>query len=173
MLNAFKQTVKLFFSRISIWLIMGIMAAFLLLFNPPWWCLAVMLFALVGISLLVGTIMEYGENQVREEFVLKEAMRMEDKELLKKVKVCWTEEELHRLEQLKQLNEEFFAMSEMTCPSCKTKIKACRCIGSDVHYICPQCDHGFVIDLAELKTEDDSCEDKLCEKSDSAAENRW
>lgn len=156
MLDAFKQTVKLLFTRISFWLLMGIMVAFLMLFSPPWWIVAVMLFAFVVLTLFVCTVVEYGENQIREEFAIKETMRMEDKEQLERVSVCWTEEELHRLEQLKQLNEEFFAMSEMTCPSCKTKIKACRCMGADVHYICPQCNDGFVVDLSELKTTDNS-----------------
>ena len=156
MLDAFKQTVKLFFSRISIWLLMGIMVAFLMLFSPPWWIVAVMLFAFVVLTLFVCTLVVYSENQIREEFAIKEAMRMEDKEQLERINVCWTEEECHRLERLKLLNEQFFEASEITCTSCKTKIKACRCIGSNVHYICPQCDDGFVIDLSELKTTDNA-----------------
>ena len=156
MLDAFKQTVKLFCSRISIWLLMGIMVAFLMLFSPPWWIVAVMLFAFVVLTLFVCTLVVYSENQIREEFAIKEALRMEDKEQLERINVCWTEEECHRLERLKLLNEQFFEASEITCTSCKTKIKACRCIGSNVHYICPQCDDGFVIDLSELKTTDNA-----------------
>ena len=154
MLDAFKQTVKLFFSRISIWLLMGIMVAFLMLFSPPWWIVAVMLFAFVVLTLFVCTVVEYGENQLREEFADRETMRIEDKSQLKKIEVNCTQDELDRLAKLKQLNEQFFEISELTCLNCKSKVKASKCIGPDVHYICSKCNDGFMIDLSELETED-------------------
>ena len=156
MLDAFKQTVKLFFTRISIWLLMGIMAAFLMLFSPPWWIVAVMLFAFVVLTLFVGTLVVYGENQIREEFAERDAMRMEDKEQLEKIDAHWTADEFNRLVKLKQLNKQFFDTSELTCFKCKSAVKVSKCIGSDIHYICPACNAGFVIDLSELKTTDNA-----------------